>query len=109
MGTCLESCLIAVLMGGGVAAGWQGEKQKLAPTDMNSTTLITRSVLFGGAIGLISCYKGFHCKPGAEGVGRACTEAFVISFIMILVLDFFLNLVINGLYEGLYGPRPLLF
>jgi len=33
----------------------------------------------------------------------------VISFIMILVLDFFLNLVINGLYEGLYGPRPLLF
>ena len=70
---------------------------------------LVKAFFFGATIGLISCYKGFHCKSGAEGVGRACTDAFVISFIMILVLDFFLNLVINGLYEGLYGPRPLLF
>ena len=59
-------------------------------------------------IGLISCYKGFHCKPGAEGVGQACTQAFVISFIIILVLDFFLGLFINKLYETLYGFRSLI-
>jgi phospholipid/cholesterol/gamma-HCH transport system permease protein len=70
---------------------------------------LVKAFFFGSTIGLISCYKGFNCRSGAEGVGRACTEAFVISFIMILVLDFFLNLVINGLYEALYGPRPLLF
>ena len=28
---------------------------------------------FGGAIALVSCYRGFHCTPGAEGVGRATT------------------------------------
>jgi len=71
-------------------------------------TGLVKALFFGGAIGLISCYKGFHCRAGAEGVGRACTEAFVISFIMILVLDFFLNLVINRLYEGIYGFRGLL-
>jgi phospholipid/cholesterol/gamma-HCH transport system permease protein len=72
-------------------------------------TGIVKSFFFGGAIGLVSCFKGFNCRGGAEGVGRACTEAFVISFILILVLDFFLNIVINGLYEALYVPRELLF
>ncbi len=72
-------------------------------------TGLVKAFFFGGAIGLVSCYKGFHCKGGAEGVGQACTQAFVISFILILVLDFFLNLVINGLYENLYGYRGLLF
>ncbi len=71
-------------------------------------TGLVKAFFFGGAIGLVSCYKGFHCKGGAEGVGQACTQAFVISFILILVLDFFLNIVINGLYDALYAPRELL-
>ena len=33
---------------------------------------------------LVSCYQGFHCRAGAEGVGRAATSAFVQSFVMIL-------------------------
>lgn len=69
---------------------------------------LTKAFFFGGAIGLISCYKGFHCRRGAQGVGQACTEAFVASFISILVLDFFLNIVINGLYRAWYGFRPLI-
>src|SRR2546430_14187403 len=40
---------------------------------------IIKSVFFGASIGLISCYKGFTCGSGASGVGRACTEAFVLS------------------------------
>lgn len=68
---------------------------------------LTKSVFFGGVIGLISCYNGFNCQRGAEGVGRACTQGFVASFIAILTLDFFLNIVINGLYERWYGFKPL--
>jgi phospholipid/cholesterol/gamma-HCH transport system permease protein len=30
-----------------------------------------KSLVFGGIIGLLACYKGFHCRAGAEGVGRA--------------------------------------
>lgn len=71
-------------------------------------TGMIKALFFGGTIGLISCYKGFHCRAGAEGVGQACTAAFVASFIAILVLDFFLNLVINPLYEAWYGFRSLI-
>jgi phospholipid/cholesterol/gamma-HCH transport system permease protein len=67
-----------------------------------------KSLIFGGAIGLIACYKGFHCRPGAEGVGRACTESFVASFIAILVTDFFLATFSQGLYKALYGFKSLI-
>lgn len=49
---------------------------------------VTKGFFFGAAIAVISCYKGFNCKQGAQGVGEACTEAFVASFICILALDF---------------------
>ena len=31
---------------------------------------VFKSLFFGAAIALIACYRGFHCDPGAEGVGR---------------------------------------
>jgi len=71
-------------------------------------TGIIKAFFFGGTIGMISCYKGFNCKPGAEGVGRACTDAFVASFIAILVLDFFLNMFINQIYAIWYGFRSVI-
>jgi phospholipid/cholesterol/gamma-HCH transport system permease protein len=66
---------------------------------------LSKSVLFGGAIAMISCYKGFHCRPGAEGVGRACTEAFVLSFVSILTIDFFMAVFLQGVYEAIWGLR----
>lgn len=71
-------------------------------------TGLVKALFFGGMIGLVSCFKGFNCRPGAQGVGEACTEAFVVSFILILMLDFFLNLLINDLYNALYGFRSLI-
>ncbi|MEM6798636.1 MAG: ABC transporter permease, partial [Planctomycetota bacterium] len=44
------------------------------------------------------CYRGFHCAPGAEGVGRASTTAFVQSFVAILVLDLGLSIVLDRVY-----------
>ncbi len=67
-----------------------------------------KSVIFGGAIGLIACYKGFHCRQGAAGVGRACTESFVVSFIVILAVDFFLATSLQGLYKALYGFKSVI-
>jgi phospholipid/cholesterol/gamma-HCH transport system permease protein len=68
---------------------------------------IGKSVFFGGAIGLIACYKGFNSGAGASGVGRACTESFVASFIAIIVLNFFFARLLQSLYVGLYGNRGL--
>ena len=66
-----------------------------------------KSLAFGGAIGLIACFKGFHCRSGAAGVGRACTESFVISFIVILITDFLLGTMFSGLYYGIFGFKSL--
>lgn len=66
-----------------------------------------KSIIFGGFIGIISCYMGFFCRTGAAGVGRACTESFVISFIAILITDFFVGTFLSGVYRGLYGLKSL--
>ena len=66
-------------------------------------TGLVKSVVFGGMIGMVSCYKGFNCGTGASGVGRAATEAFVISFIAIIVANFFLAKFMNDLYTLIYG------
>jgi phospholipid/cholesterol/gamma-HCH transport system permease protein len=87
-------------------AYWESTRQVMELWDIGAG--LVKSMFFGGAIGFISCYKGFNCSGGAEGVARGCTQAFVVSFIVILVLDFFLNIVINGLYRALYGFRVIL-
>ena len=59
-----------------------------------------KAVIFGATIGLISCYKGLNCGTGAEGVGRATTEAVVFSSITILISNFFLTLALQRLLVG---------
>lgn len=58
-----------------------------------------KSLFFGAAIASIACFKGFNCGPGAQGVGKACTDAFVASFVAILVMNFFLAMFLNALYQ----------
>lgn len=64
---------------------------------------LAKAMVFGGIIGLISCYKGFYCGSGARGVGRASTEAFVTSFLAIIVANFFMATFIKNLYVYFYG------
>src|SRR5690606_5482146 len=59
---------------------------------------VFKSLFFGAALAVVSCYRGFHCDPGAEGVGRAATSAFVISFVLILILDFFMGIMLDNVY-----------
>ena len=68
---------------------------------------ISKSFFFGGAIGLVACYKGFTSGSGARGVGRACTESFVVSFIAILVLNFVFSKMFREMYLALYGVRGI--
>ena len=71
---------------------------------------VFKSLFFGAAIALVSCHHGFHCEHGAEGVGRAATNAFVHSFVLILVLDLFLGIWLNNVHDFFRpeGPRRLL-
>lgn len=70
---------------------------------------VFKSVFFGAVIALVSCYRGFHCQPGADGVGRAATAAFVQSFVMILALDIVLNLFLDAVYFTIWPSGARLF
>jgi len=62
---------------------------------------IIKAVIFGGIVAIVGCYKGMYCGNGAEGVGRATTEAVVYSSIGILVTNFFLTLTLGKLLHTL--------
>jgi phospholipid/cholesterol/gamma-HCH transport system permease protein len=52
---------------------------------------LTKSAFFGLILTHIGCYKGFYTEGGAEGVGKATTQAVVISSVLILISDYFLT------------------
>lgn len=92
----------------GVDSGpyWEFTEMSVDTFDLMSGVL--KAFFFGAALGLISCYKGFFCRPGAEGVGRACTESFVASFIAILALDYFLAELLQTISIRIYGFRSFI-
>jgi phospholipid/cholesterol/gamma-HCH transport system permease protein len=79
---------------------WYHSRQYVGGLDLFAG--VFKSLFFGAAIALISCHRGFHSRAGAEGVGRAATEAFVYSFIAILVLDFGIGIVWNSTYRMIW-------
>ena len=54
-------------------------------TDLFSATI--KTIFFGFAIGLISCYMGYNSKNGTEGVGKAANSAVVVSSLLIFIID----------------------
>ena len=69
---------------------------------------VIKGFFFGAAIAMVSCYKGFTCREGAQGVGRACTEAFVASFTLILAIDFATAFIANAVYLTFWPMRGLI-
>lgn len=57
-----------------------------------------KAAAFGAVIPLVSCYFGFHCKPGADGVGKSTTNSVVFASIGIIFLDFILSYTFSFFY-----------
>jgi len=55
---------------------------------------VYKAIVFGVLLTLIGCYKGFHAKGGARGVGVATTQAVVLGSILIFVLDYVLTAIL---------------
>jgi phospholipid/cholesterol/gamma-HCH transport system permease protein len=53
-----------------------------------------KAIVFGVIVMWVAAYKGFNVGHGAEGVGRATTEAVVLASVLILVFDYFLGSVL---------------
>lgn len=52
---------------------------------------LIKAACFGLILTLVGCYKGFYTRGGAEGVGRATTQAVVLSSVLILTFDYVLT------------------
>ena len=51
----------------------------------------SKAVAFGLILSTVGCYKGLTVRGGTQGVGRATTQAVVISSVFIIVADLFLT------------------
>ena len=52
---------------------------------------LIKAAVFGFILSVMGCYHGYYSGRGAEGVGRATTNAVVYSAILILVADFIIT------------------
>lgn len=59
--------------------------EKLTFEDIFPATI--KTVFFGFAVGLISCYKGYNSNKGTEGVGIAANSAVVMGSLIIFIMD----------------------
>ena len=52
---------------------------------------LVKAAVFGFIVTLMGCYHGYNSKGGAQGVGRATTNAVVSACILILCFDYVLT------------------
>jgi len=100
MGIIGGYCYSVIILGIDHAAYLSHSRDGVALFDLFSG--IFKSVFFGAIIAVVSCHQGFNCEPGAEGVGKAATTAFVYSFVFILAVDLFLTIVLNSVYYSFF-------
>ena len=60
-------------------------------TALDVTSGLVKASVFGFIIALMGCYSGYYSKGGAQGVGKATTNAVVSSSIMILTFNYILT------------------
>lgn len=91
--------IIAVFLG--IIGGWwagvagnyyttaeyfRGVTDNFIPRDVN--IMLIKSVLFGFLIPAVSCFKGFSVEGGAIEIGKASTQAVVMSSIAVVIFNF---------------------
>ncbi|MDH3245598.1 MAG: ABC transporter permease [Saprospiraceae bacterium] len=92
------------IMGGYVAsvpAGWitsaeyiQGLRSFFVP--YNVFMMFVKAFAFAYILTTVSCYQGYYVKGGAIELGKASTNAVVISDILILLADYLIAILLTG-------------
>ncbi len=93
----------AGLVGGYLISVWQGVPSSSFADSIQSYSEprdfylgMVKTIVFGSIIALVGCHQGFETKGGATGVGRATTNAVVLSIVLIYIANFFLAYVMFG-------------
>jgi len=59
---------------------------------------LTKPIFSGFIIATVGCYCGMKTTGGTQGVGRATTQAVVVSSVLIIVVDFLVTRVMIGIF-----------
>ena len=57
-----------------------------------------KALVFGLIFGWVSCYKGYTCGFGAQGVNKATTQSVVTASVAVLIVDYFLTSVLTRVF-----------
>lgn len=94
MAGLLGGFFVSVSVKGMSAGTWLTRTQQwLDPEDIFEGLI--KAAVFGFAVSLVACYKGFNASGGAKGVGKATTEAMVGAALAIFILDYFVGVVLH--------------
>lgn len=80
------------LLGGNPGSYWSSLESAVEWKDVYGGIL--KSISFGVIVSWVCCYKGYYTEMSAEGLGKATTEAVVLTSVLILVWDYFLTSVL---------------
>ena len=58
---------------------------------MDVASGLVKAAVFGYLIALMGCYHGFYSKGGAQGVGKATTNAVVTGAILVLIFNYIIT------------------
>jgi phospholipid/cholesterol/gamma-HCH transport system permease protein len=58
---------------------------------MDIVSGLVKAAVFGFLIALMGCYHGFHSRGGAQGVGKATTNAVVSGAILVLISNYIIT------------------
>ena len=99
-GTAMFPVVVGLAMVVGVGAGWAAslvlldlssaqfiKGMRLFFTEFDVRYGVVKAASFGFAVTLTGCITGMSTSGGAQGVGRAATQAVVYSAVVILILD----------------------
>jgi len=62
---------------------------------------LSKPLVFGFIIATVGCFFGMKTTGGTQGVGRATTQAVVVSSVLIIFSDFILSRIMLWLFPGL--------
>ena len=65
---------------------------------------MTKPMVYGFIFATIGCYRGLTVRGGTQGVGRATTQAVVVSSVMIIAADVFLTKLVDQVVRNCLAP-----
>ncbi len=96
VGTMGGGAVAVFMLGQGGSQYFHAAYEKLVFGDIAQGLI--KPIFFGFIIATVGCFYGMSTKGGTQGVGRATTQAVVVSSVLIIASDFVLSRLMIGIF-----------